>query len=148
MCLYEKGRDALAAVLDVALHEQEGPVALPRICQRTGLDLAFLEDIFRKLLDHGIVATTCGPGCGYMLLQPAEDLTAAEVVLAVEDATLGGAPRCRKGTCRTPSHDAAQLAADDLWSGLDASLIGYLSTITIKDMACCNAARPCRARTH
>lgn len=148
MYLYEKGRAALTAVLDVALHEQEGPVDLPQVCQRTGLELAFLEDIFRKLLDHGIVATTCAPGCGYTLLQPAEDLTAAEVVLAVEATTLGGAPRCRNRACSLPTHDAARLAADDLWSGLDACLIGYLSTITIKEMACCGPARPCRARTH
>lgn len=148
MCLYEKGRDALTAVLDVAMHGQDGPVALRGICERTGLGAPCLEDIFRRLLDHGIVAMACGSDCGYLLLHSPEELTAAEIVLAVEDAGTGAAPGCDTGPRHKPSRDIAQRAAVGLWSGLDDCLIGYLSTVTIKELAGRNAVSPCRAWTH
>lgn len=148
MCLYETGRNALTAVLDLAAHEQDGPVGLPGICERTGLGLPCLEEIFRKLLDHGIVAMTSGTDCGYQLLQTPEELTAAEIILAVEDGGTGNALGCGTSPRRMPSRDFAQLAAETLWSGLDASLIGYLSTVTIRDMTGCTAAGPCRAWMH
>ena len=65
MRLSTKGRFAVTAMIDVALRESAGPVALSDIAQRHQISLSYLEQMFSKLRQHGLVESTRGPGGGY-----------------------------------------------------------------------------------
>jgi Rrf2 family transcriptional regulator, iron-sulfur cluster assembly transcription factor len=67
MKLTTKGRYAVTALLDLALHDSEGPVCLSEIAERQDLSLPYLEQLFTRLRRHGLVASTRGPGGGYNL---------------------------------------------------------------------------------
>ena len=61
MRLTSKGRYAVTAMLDVALHSQEGPVPLADISERQGISLSYLEQLFSRLRKNGLVASVRGP---------------------------------------------------------------------------------------
>ena len=67
MRLTTKGRYAVTAMLDLAIHDQSGPVALADIAQRQGISLSYLEQLFAQLRRRGLVNSTRGPGGGYRL---------------------------------------------------------------------------------
>jgi len=62
MKLTSKGRYAVTAMLDVALHSQKSPVPLADISERQGISLSYLEQLFSKLRKAGLVASVRGPG--------------------------------------------------------------------------------------
>ena len=49
MRLTTKGRYAVTAMLDLALHSEQGPVSLADISARQGISLSYLEQLFAKL---------------------------------------------------------------------------------------------------
>lgn len=142
MCLFTKGRNALIAVLDLALHEEHGPVALPAICQRTGLSLSYLECIFRKLRQHGIVLTIRGVHGGFMLARPTNTLTVADIILAIDesidesiDETIdesGDASVKASEPGATCTGEA--VTAQELWTTLNQQLIAYCRTISVHEL--------------
>ena len=67
MRLTTKGRFAVTAMLDVALHGARGPVTLAAISERQKISLSYLEQLFGKLRRRGLVASVRGPGGGYIL---------------------------------------------------------------------------------
>lgn len=75
MRLTTKGRYAVTAVLDLALHQDEGPVSLAAISERQHISLSYLEQLFAKLRRNDIVASTRGPGGGYKLKNKVEEVS-------------------------------------------------------------------------
>lgn len=134
MCLFAKGRCALIAVLDLALHQDKGPVALPAICHRTGLSLSYLEGICRTLRHAGIMETVRGSHGGFKLARPFDQLTVADIILQVDDSL--HLPPCQPSGCpRSPDESCERdSAAYALWASLDKQLIDYLAHITLKDL--------------
>ncbi|HEY0848099.1 MAG TPA: Rrf2 family transcriptional regulator [Noviherbaspirillum sp.] len=134
MCLFTKGRKALVAVLDLALHEVNGPVSLPAISERTGLSLSYLESIFRKLRVFGIVLTIRGAHGGFILARTTAELTVADVMMAIGESSIllpvavEGEHRQRK-LCRKPGKSALQLGSE-----LNKRLLDYCQTISIKEL--------------
>ena len=91
MRLTTKGRYAVTAMLDLALHSKQGPVSLSDISQRQDISLSYLEQLFSKLRKNALVQSVRGPGGGYQLARADEQIFIAEVVDAVNesvDATL------------------------------------------------------------
>ncbi len=78
MRMSTKGRFAVNALIDLALREPSGPVALATISQRQQISLSYLEQLFSRLRKDGLVESTRGPGGGYTLGRPAERITVAE----------------------------------------------------------------------
>lgn len=98
MKLTTKGRYAVTAVLDLAFHEGNGPVSLAEISARQGISLSYLEQLFSRLRRNNVVASTRGPGGGYSLARPDDEISMAEIIRAVDesyDATSCGG----EGTC-------------------------------------------------
>ncbi|MGL5468234.1 MAG: Rrf2 family transcriptional regulator, partial [Shewanella sp.] len=85
MKLTSKGRYAVTAMLDVAIHSASGPVPLADISERQGISLSYLEQLFAKLRKHGLVASVRGPGGGYRLGLDADDISVGMVVHAVDE---------------------------------------------------------------
>ena len=67
MRLGTKGRYAVTAMFDIALHHHEGPISLLDISERQGISLSYLEQLFTRLRTQGLVKSTRGPGGGYSL---------------------------------------------------------------------------------
>ena len=83
MRLTTKGRYAVTAMLDLALHKNEGPVNLADISQRQAISLSYLEQLFSKLRKGSLVSSVRGPGGGYELERGSESICIAEIIDAV-----------------------------------------------------------------
>lgn len=129
MKLTSRGRYAVTAILDLALHAQAGPVSLSRISQRQGISLAYLEQLFTRLRKEKIVSSTRGPGGGYSLDRPAGDIAVGEVIAAVDeivDTTLcSGENNC---------HGGEQCLTHELWDELSQQIFLFLNGITLEDL--------------
>ena len=79
-----RGRYALRAVVDVAVNSSERPRARRDIAAGQGISADYVAQLFRQLRVTGIVRGVRGPGGGYVLARPAEEITAGDVVRAVE----------------------------------------------------------------
>ena len=127
MRLTTKGRFAVTAMLDMALRERSGPVSLAAISQRQQISVSYLEQLFSRLRQHGLVRSTRGPGGGYTLGRPAEDINMADIFLAVEGAgaAAGGEP--------------AEAGFDEpmtrgLWDSLSAKMLEHMRGITLRQL--------------
>lgn len=129
MRLTTKGRYAVTAMLDLALHADKGPVALADISERQGISLSYLEQLFAKLRRNELVSSIRGPGGGYRLSRSAEGIHVAQVIDAVNesvDATrCHGKTGCQQGdTCLT----------HHLWCDLSKQIHTFLSGISLADL--------------
>jgi len=129
MRLTTKGRFAVTAMLDLALRQQQGPVTLAGIGARQSISLSYLEQLFGKLRRHALVESVRGPGGGYRLGRPSENVSVADIILAVDeplDATL-----CRgMQNCQDDKH----CMTHNLWAGLNEKLYEYLNSVTLRDL--------------
>lgn len=126
MRLTTKGRYAVTAMLDLALHGANGPVTLADIAARQGISQSYLEQLFGKLKRARLVMSLRGPGGGYALAQPPEQITVSLIISSVGegiDATrCGGTGDCQHGlVCLT----------HELWSDLSEQIDEFLSGITL-----------------
>jgi Rrf2 family iron-sulfur cluster assembly transcriptional regulator len=129
MKLTSKGRYAVTAMLDVALHTQTGPVPLTDISERQEISLSYLEQLFARLRKQEIVTSVRGPGGGYLLGREAAKISVGEVISAVNesvDATrCNGQANCQNGVrCLTHS----------LWSELSTRIEDFLNSITLSEL--------------
>ncbi|MFC3915032.1 Fe-S cluster assembly transcriptional regulator IscR [Pseudaeromonas sharmana] len=129
MRLTSKGRYAVTAMLDVALHAEQGPVPLADISERQGISLSYLEQLFSKLRKQGLVASVRGPGGGYRLGLSADDISISKVIAAVNESVEAtrchGEQGCQGGTrCLTHS----------LWRDLSDRISHFLDEITLGEL--------------
>src|SRR3954452_6312049 len=119
MRLTTKGRFAVNAMIDLAFRQAKGPVTLAGISQRQDISLSYLEQLFGKLRRHEIVESVRGPGGGYNLARRAEDVTVADIIIAVDeplDATQCGG----KENCHGADHKSGtRCMTHDLWATLN-----------------------------
>lgn len=134
MRLTTKGRFAVTAMIDLALRQDKGPVTLAGISQRQEISLSYLEQLFGKLRRHEIVESVRGPGGGYNLARKAEDVTVADIIIAVDeqlDATQCGG----KENCHGADHQhGSRCMTHDLWATLNAKMVDYLDSVSLKDL--------------
>ncbi len=129
MKLTSKGRYAVTAMLDVALHAQRSPVSLADISERQGISLSYLEQLFARLRRQQLVISVRGPGGGYQLGKDADEIPVGEVISAVDetvDATrCAGLSDCQAGErCLTHS----------LWTDLSDRISTFLHGITLGEL--------------
>jgi len=127
--LTSKGRYAVTAMLDLAFHTETGPVTLSEISKRQDISLSYLEQLFTRLRKQQLVRSTRGPGGGYSLNKPADQLTVAEIVAAVDETVdtrrCSGASNC---------HDGRQCLAHELWDDLSQQIFGFLEDISLQNL--------------
>jgi Rrf2 family iron-sulfur cluster assembly transcriptional regulator len=129
MKLTTKGRYAVTAMLDLALHDTHGSVTLADIAKRQEISLAYLEQLFAKLKRGGLVDSTRGPGGGYRLKKPAGEISVADVINAVDepvDATRCGGQQNCQGDLRCLTHD--------LWAELNDQISTFLKSVTLGEL--------------
>ena len=126
MRLTTKGRYAVTAMLDLAIHGATKPVSLNDISGRQGISLSYLEQLFAKLRRNELVSSVRGPGGGYRLSRDGKEISVAQVVDAVNESM--DATRCQgKGNCQ----DGDQCLTHHLWLDLSDQIHSFLSGISI-----------------
>ncbi|KAA6183649.1 Fe-S cluster assembly transcriptional regulator IscR [Thiohalocapsa marina] len=129
MRLTTKGRYAVTAVLDLAIHGGQGPISLADIADRQGISLSYLEQLFAKLRKRGLVASVRGPGGGYHLAREASTISIAAVITAVDENI--DTTRCGgEGNCK----DSGPCLTHGLWMDLSERIHDYLSHISVQDL--------------
>jgi len=129
MKLTTKGRYAVTAMLDLALHGQSGPVSLAEISIRQEISLSYLEQLFSKLRRHGLVTSTRGPGGGYSVSRNLTEVAVSQIIGAVNESV--DATQCAgKENC----HSHGRCLTHDLWEGLSAQIEEFLSSVSLQDM--------------
>jgi Rrf2 family iron-sulfur cluster assembly transcriptional regulator len=132
MRLTTKGRFAVTAMLDLALHQHKGPVALTHISQRQNISLSYLEQLFGKLRRGQLVSSLRGPGGGYTLARFTEQITVADIITAVNESLdttqCGGKGGCQKHN----GHEVCM--THELWTSLNHKMIDFLQSVSLKDL--------------
>lgn len=134
MRLTTKGRYAVTAMLDLAIHStntatSSKPISLADISNRQGISLSYLEQLFAKLRKSDLVSSVRGPGGGYLLSRGCDDIFVAQIVDAVNEAVdatgCGGQADCQGGeTCLTHY----------LWCDLSDQIHSFLSGISLASL--------------
>lgn len=129
MKLTSKGRYAVTAVLDIALNAEKGPVSLADISERQNISLSYLEQLFAKLRRDGLVKSVRGPGGGYRLGLPCEQISVGMIISAVNEnihvTKCLGRGNCQSGTeCLTHA----------LWEELSDRIESFLNEITLAEL--------------
>jgi Rrf2 family iron-sulfur cluster assembly transcriptional regulator len=129
MRLTTKGRYAVTAMLDLALHAEKGPISLADISQRQGISLSYLEQLFAKLRRNGLVNSVRGPGGGYRLSRDGSEIFVAEVIDAVSE--MVDTTRCGgNGDCQ----DGDVCLTHYLWQDLSKQIHQFLSGISLAEL--------------
>lgn len=126
MRLSTQSRFAVTAMVDIGLHQVAGPVSLACVSQRQQISLSYLEQIFKKLRQHGLTESTRGPGGGYTLARHAGQITVADVLRAIH------APAVRRG--HEGKAQTQQICTDALWSELDQHIESHLQAVTLAEL--------------
>jgi len=127
--LTTKGRYAVTAMLDLAFHGAERPVALTDIAKRQHISLSYLEQLFARLRRAGMVEGVRGPGGGYQLSRDTSQISVADIISAVDESV--DPTRCGgKGNC----HNNLPCLAHEVWLGLSVQIREYLAGINLHDL--------------
>lgn len=141
MRLTTKGRYAVTAMLDLALHYDDGPITLADISQRQGISLSYLEQLFAKLRRRGLVDSTRGPGGGYRLSRIPDEVPVADVIMAVDEkletTRCGGLGNCQ---------DDERCLTHELWAELSEQIYQFLSDISLGALVSRQAVQDVAAR--
>lgn len=130
MKLSTRSRYGVRLMLDLALHEGEGPVRLGIVAQRQGIGIKYLEQIIMRLKKANYVTSVRGPKGGHMLTRPAEEITVGEIVTLLE----GGLKltRCiqHPWECDRSDHCVTRI----LWMEATEAIRERLYAITLRDL--------------
>ena len=140
MKLTSKGRYAVTAVLDIALNAEKGPVSLADISERQHISLSYLEQLFAKLRRDGLVKSVRGPGGGYRLALPTDQISIGMVISAVNENI--NVTRCLgKGNCK----NGVECLTHTLWEDLSNRIESFLNEITLAELV---SKRESKRQTH
>jgi Rrf2 family protein len=120
---------AVRAAVELAGAE-EGPVKGDLIAEAQGIPLKFLENILGELKHVGIVNSRRGAQGGYWLAKPADEITLADIVRAVEGplASVRGEPP------DAIAYKGAAVPLQKVWIALRANLRAVLDEVTLADV--------------
>ena len=131
MKMSTKGRYAVMAMIDIAVHSRGAPVSLAEIAERQDISHEYLEQLFGRLRKAKLVESARGPGGGYRLARDKSMIPVAEIIAAVDEelqfTRCGGdaVEGCVKGD---------RCNAHDLWSSLGRQMMYFLSSISLEDV--------------
>ena len=131
MKLTTKGRYAVTAMLDLALHDGNGPVSLVEISERQDISLSYLEQLFSKLRRQGLVTSMRGPGGGYSLSRLPNEIAVSHIIMAVDENL--DVTNC--GNAAGGCHDTnKRCLTHNLWLDLSNRIQSFLDDISLQDM--------------
>ena len=132
MKLSTKGRYAVMAMADLAIHSAGKPVSLAEIALRQEISLSYLEQLFGKLRRCGLVQSVRGPGGGYRLGREPDEVRVSDIVVAVDEPLT--ATRCMPGAATGCQSRKNRCLTHDLWTELGNQIQLYLSSVSLDDV--------------
>lgn len=114
----------MTAMMELALFQKKGPVTLADISVKQSISISYLEQLFAKLRQHGLVTGMRGPGGGYCLARDADEITIANILNAVDDMVR------RQGTTVTEGEIPGSLL---MWQRLSDRVYEYLDGISLAE---------------
>ncbi len=130
MRLTSKGRYAVSAMVDITTHQHEGPVNLAAISERQFISLSYLEQLFRRLRENGLVKSVRGPGGGYLLNKDPAEISVADTIRAVDEQIQ--ATRCVNAL--RGCHRGHRCDTHELWDALGQHIYRFLDVVTLTDV--------------
>lgn len=124
MKLSTKGRHAVTAMIELALQHRNGPVTLADISAQQSISISYLEQLFARLRQHGLVTGMRGPGGGYCLARPAAEITIARILATVDDVS-------RRE--EMPHTQGEAPVGAQMWLHLSNRIYDYLDSITLEE---------------
>jgi len=121
---------AIRAAVELAA-AGDGPTKGERIAQAQSIPPNFLENILVDLRNAGLVASRRGADGGYWLAQPADEISLADVIRAVD----GPLANVRGVRSEQVEYEGSATRLRDVWVAVRASLRGVLETTTVADLA-------------
>ncbi|MGI6359257.1 MAG: RrF2 family transcriptional regulator [Bacillota bacterium] len=133
MRLSTKGQYAVRAMLVLTVHQAEAPIPLRRVAQLEDISEQYLEQIFVDLRKHKLVTGVRGAAGGYRLGRPAAEITAGDILRAVEGpiAPVECVRHNQSGACER----ANVCVTRELWMRLRDSMSAVLDHTTLADLA-------------
>ncbi len=132
MRLTTKGRYAVTAMLDLALHQHRGPISLADISGRQGISLSYLEQLFAKLRKKNLVSSVRGPGGGYRLSRSAAEVFVADIIDAVDETV--DVTNCHRKEGVGCQEDGSICLTHHLWCDLSDQIHDFLSGISLASL--------------
>ena len=128
MRLSRKGRFAVTAMMNLALNAEKGPMTLTELTHDQGISLSYLEQIFARLRKEDLVSGVRGPGGGYCLARPAEDISVADIVTAIDE----------KGPISDPDmidtlYHSSRSPIHAMWNEFSTDLYDFMNRISLAD---------------
>ena len=133
----------MTAMLDLAVHRDEGPISLADISRRQGISLSYLEQLFAKLRKRNLVSSVRGPGGGYQLQRDPSDIFVAQIVDSVDENV--DATRC---SGRADCQHGEMCLSHQLWSDLSNEIHHFLSGIDLASIIEKREVRQIAQRQH
>jgi len=128
MRLSTKARVAVSAMMYLATHAEKGPSNANQICEDQDISVSYLEQLFAHLRRHGLVVGVRGPGGGYRLGRPAEQISVADIIMAVDDHAY------TRGDDKVVSlYQGGQNPIQGMWRELSGRLYHFLEGITLAE---------------
>ncbi|WP_243373262.1 Rrf2 family transcriptional regulator [Geotalea sp. SG265] len=131
MRLSTRAQYAVRAMVDLALYSTSKPVSLKEIAQREEIPLSYLEQLFYRLKNGGIVTSVRGPGGGYVLARESSLIKVGEIVVTVEEPL---SPVACMDEGSTGCARISQCVTHNVWKGLGEKIRGFLDGITLEDL--------------
>lgn len=129
MRLTTKGRYAVTAMLDLALQGTDRPVPLAEIAARQCLSLSYLEQLFSRLRQAGLVQSTRGPGGGYSLSAQPQDIPVSAIIKAVNE------------SLPTDNENFGPCYLSQIWDELSLEIEQFLDSVSLADVLASNEVR-------
>ena len=131
MKISTKGRYALRMMLDLAMHKNEGYIALKDIAERQNVSKKYLEQIVPLMNKSGFLRTNRGYQGGYMLAKSADEYTVGDI-LRVTEGSIAPVSCLDYEPIECPRADECMTL--DVWKGLYKVITQYLDGITLQDI--------------
>lgn len=129
MKLTTKGRYAVTALVDFALHQQDEPMSITEVATRHGISPTYLERLAGMLRAKGLLKSVRGAKGGYHLARSADQITVADIIRAVDENM--DATACQgKANC----HEGEVCLTHHLWDRLNQQIVDFLSSITLSEL--------------
>ena len=130
MKLSTKGRYGLRALLDLALHRDEGLVQLKDIARRQEVSLPYLEHLIAPLIAAGVVKSTRGARGGVLLLKLPSEIKLGDVVQLLEGSITPVDCVNNPALC----HRTTFCVTRDIWVEMKEAMSQVLDSMTLQDL--------------
>lgn len=142
-----KGRYAVMAMVELALLSQSEPISLSQIARKLNISQSYLEQLFVKMRRSSLVISTRGPGGGYVLAKPANEIDMKTLLFSVGEGIIPVEKINKSEDMKiSRNEEMASIGSQFLWKELEVSIHDTLSRITLADL--CSSAENSLRKTN